>query len=177
MSRFSSILFFILLITSSCTSETKTISQAEKGITPFDNRFKKMFESAGDPKFVNDIKKREPLVANIVAGFSAALGVKRFMYFMGDSNKPVDKVYLTGATWPSEVNDFRLQNEDTKFDYNSSDIHNINEVALKNNYEIVTTEKDFMKINKFKNFKVKFTKVDLYINKYSNFKKFLLNHL
>ena len=63
------------------------------------------------------------------------------------------------------------------FDYNSSDIHKINKVALKNNYEIVTTEKDFMKINKFKNFKVKFTKVDLYINKYSNFKKFLLNHL
>ena len=63
------------------------------------------------------------------------------------------------------------------FDYNSSDIHRINKVALKNNYEIVTTEKDFMKINKFKNFKVKFTKVDLYINKYSNFKKFLLNNL
>ena len=103
-------------------SEKTTISQAEKGIKPFDNRFKKMFESAGDPKFVNDIKKREPLVANIVAGFSAALGVKRFMYFMGDSNKPVDKVYLTGATWPSEVNDFRLRNEDTKFDYNSSDM-------------------------------------------------------
>ena len=103
-------------------SKTETISQAEKGITPFDNRFKKMFESAGDPKFVNDIKKREPLVANIVAGFSAALGIKRFMYFMGDSNKPVPKVYLTGATWPQEVNDFRLQNEDTKFDYNSSDM-------------------------------------------------------
>ena len=103
-------------------SEKTTISQAEKGIKPFDNRFKKMFESAGDPKFVNDIKKREPLVANIVAGFSAALGVKRFMYFMGDSNKPVEKVYLTGATWPSEVNDFRLRNEDTKFDYNSSDM-------------------------------------------------------
>ena len=103
-------------------SEKTTISQAQRGIKPFDNRFKKMFESAGDPKFVNDIKKREPLVANIVAGFSAALGVKRFMYFMGDSNKPVDKVYLTGATWPSEVNDFRLRNEDTKFDYNSSDM-------------------------------------------------------
>ena len=103
-------------------SKNTTISQAEKGITPFDNRFKKMFESAGDPKFVNDIKKREPLVANIVAGFSAALGVKRFMFFMGDSNKPVGKVYLTGATWPAAVDDFRLRNEDTKFDYNSSDM-------------------------------------------------------
>ena len=103
-------------------SDKKTIRKANKGIQPFDKRFEKMFESAGDKKIVNDIKKREPLVANIVAGFSAALGVKRFMYFMGDSNKPVEKVYLTGATWPSEVNDFRLRNEDTKFDYNSSDM-------------------------------------------------------
>ena len=63
------------------------------------------------------------------------------------------------------------------FDYNSSDIYKINKIALKNNYKIITTEKDFMKINKFKNFKVKFTKVDLHINKYSDFKKFLLHHL
>lgn len=103
-------------------SDKKTISKANKGIQPFDKRFEKMFESAGDKKIVNDIKKREPLVANIVAGFSAALGVKRFMYFMGDSNKPVSKVYLTGATWPGEVDKFRLRNEDTKFDYNSSDM-------------------------------------------------------
>ena len=103
-------------------SDKKTISKANKGIQPFDKRFEKMFESAGDKKVVNDIKKREPLVANIVAGFSAALGVKRFMYFMGDSNKPVSKVYLTGATWPGEVDKFRLRNEDTKFDYNSSDM-------------------------------------------------------
>lgn len=103
-------------------SDKTTISKANQGIKPFDNRFKKMFESAGDSKFINDIKKREPLIANIVAGFSAALGVKRFMYFMGDSNKPVSKVYLTGATWPGEVDKFRLRNEDTKFDYNSSDM-------------------------------------------------------
>lgn len=103
-------------------SDKITISQAKRGIEPFDNRFEKMFESAGDRKFVNDIKKREPLVANIVAGFSAALGIKRFMYFMGDSNRPVSKVYLTGATWPSAVDKFRLRNEDTKFDYNSSDM-------------------------------------------------------
>ena len=103
-------------------SDKITISQAKRGIQPFDNRFEKMFENAGDRKFVNDIKKREPLVANIVAGFSAALGIKRFMFFMGDSNKPVSKVYLTGATWPSAVDKFRLRNEDTKFDYNSSDM-------------------------------------------------------
>jgi len=103
-------------------SNNTTISQAKAGIKPLDNKFIAMFNNAGDKKFVNDVKKREALVANIVAGFSAALGVKRFMYFMGDSNKPVDKVYLTGATWPSEVDGFRLKNENTGFDYNSSDM-------------------------------------------------------
>ena len=103
-------------------SDPATISKAKAGIKPLDNKFQQMFKNAGEKKFVNDIKKREPLVANIVAGFSAALGVKRFMFFMDDGNKPVDKVYLTGATWPPEVNDFRLQNENTGFDYNSSDM-------------------------------------------------------
>ena len=40
---------------------------------------------------------------------------------MGDNGK-VSKVYLTGATWPKEVSDFRLKNEDSGFDYNSSDM-------------------------------------------------------
>tara|TARA_E500000331_G_C17243615_1_gene708145 strand:- start:810 stop:2234 length:1425 start_codon:yes stop_codon:yes gene_type:complete len=95
---------------------------AKSGITPLDQKFVAMFSSAGDKKYLSDIKKREALVANIVAGFSAALGVKNFIKFMGDSIDIVKKVYLTGATWPSDVNDFRLQNEDTGFDYNSSDM-------------------------------------------------------
>jgi hypothetical protein len=95
---------------------------ARAGIKPLDNKFVAMFNSAGDKKFVNNKDKREKLVANIVAGFSAALGVKVFMRFMGDSGGIVEKVYLTGAQWPGEVNDFRLQNEKTGFDYNSSDM-------------------------------------------------------
>ena len=95
---------------------------AKAGIKPFDTRFERMFKNAGDAKFLNNKDKREKLVANIVAGFSAALGVKVFMRFMGDSGRPVDKVYLTGATWPGEVDDFRLRNEKTGFDYNSSDM-------------------------------------------------------
>ncbi len=95
---------------------------ARAGIKPLDNKFVAMFNSAGDKKFLNNKDKREKLVANIVAGFSAALGVKVFMRFMGDSGGIVEKVYLTGAQWPAEVNDFRLQNEKTGFDYNSSDM-------------------------------------------------------
>tara|TARA_X000000368_G_scaffold170937_1_gene134829 strand:- start:142 stop:1569 length:1428 start_codon:yes stop_codon:yes gene_type:complete len=103
-------------------ASTSGLSIAKKGITPLDSKFEQMFKNAGTEKFVADLKKREELVANIVAGFSAALGVKNFMKFMGDSVDIVNKVYLTGATWPSDVNDFRLRNEDTGFDYNSSDM-------------------------------------------------------
>ena len=34
----------------------------------------------------------------------------------------MQKVYLTGATWPADVKDFRLNKEPDGFDYNSSDL-------------------------------------------------------
>lgn len=86
-------------------------------VQPLDPRFKKMFSDA--PKAVD--KKRDDLVANIVAGFSAAIGVKNFIKKMGDNVDIVDNVYLTGAKWPSAVQKFQLKNESSGFDYNSSD--------------------------------------------------------
>ena len=94
-----------------------------------DTKFKKFFkddaakyEVAGNPGYSStDKDKRKQLVGSVVAGFSAAMGIQDFMKSMGDSGK-VSKVYLTGATWPKEVNDFRLKNEDSGFDYNSSDM-------------------------------------------------------
>ena len=94
-----------------------------------DKKFKKFFKEdavkykvAGDPSYSStDKDKRKQLVGAVVAGFSAAMGIQDFMKSMGDSGK-VSKVYLTGATWPKEVNDFRLKNEDSGFDYNSSDM-------------------------------------------------------
>jgi len=82
-----------------------------------ETKFEKMFTDQP-----TDGKKQEAYIANIVAGFSAAIGVKDFMKTMGDGTDIVDDVYLTGSKWPDEVNDFRLQNEDTGFDYNSSDL-------------------------------------------------------
>ena len=96
---------------------------ANKGIEPLDDRFKKMFkECAKLNREATDLKKRTEMVANIVAGFSGAIGSKVFMKAMNTFVNTADKVYLTGATWPEEVNKFRMKDEDAKFDYNSSDL-------------------------------------------------------
>ncbi len=63
------------------------------------------------------------------------------------------------------------------YDYKISDLNKIKKIAKKNNLQIVTTEKDFTKINKFKNNQIKFTKVNLLINNRTSFKKFLGNNL
>ena len=68
-------------------------------------------------------KKTVDLISNVVAGFSAAIGVKKFIQKM--DSKPdfvAPALYMTGATWPKKVNKFRMVREADNFDYNSSDI-------------------------------------------------------
>ena len=91
---------------------------AVSNVKPLDNRFKQMFTTAPTLKD----KKRNDLVANIVAGFSAAIGIKKFIKMMGDNVDVLPAVYLTGAQWPQAVSDFRLKSEASGFDYNSSDM-------------------------------------------------------
>ena len=102
------------LISWAATEGLKAVSN----VKPLDNRFKQMFSTAPTLKD----KKRNDLVANIVAGFSAAIGVKQFIKKMGDNVDVLSAVYLTGAQWPQAVSDFRLKNEASGFDYNSSDM-------------------------------------------------------
>ena len=83
-----------------------------------DNKFKKFFKEdavkyqvAGNPAYSStDKDKRKQLIGSVVAGFSAAMGIRKFIKSMGDSGS-VQKVYLTGATWPTDVADFRLKNK------------------------------------------------------------------
>ena len=73
----------------------------------------------------NDDKKKADLIANVVAGFSAAIGVKNFVKGAGDFSGGEfisEKVFMTGSTWPREVEKFRLKRESDGFDYNSSDL-------------------------------------------------------
>ncbi len=89
-------------------------------IKPLDSKFKTMIKSAGEE--FKDKKKRTDLVANIVAGFSGAKGVREFMSKTGTNVKTATAVYMTGATWPSEVDKFRMKDKGKGFDYNSSDL-------------------------------------------------------
>ena len=91
-----------------------------KGINPLDARFKAMFKTAGTLK--RSDKKRSDMVANIVAGFSGALGSKAFMAAMNTKVDKATAVYMTGATWPSNVEIFRMRDQSSGFDYNSSDL-------------------------------------------------------
>ena len=91
-----------------------------KGINPLDARFKAMFKTAGTLK--RSDKKRSDMVANIVAGFSGALGSKAFMAAMNTKVDKATAVYMTGATWPSGVDIFRMKDQSSGFDYNSSDL-------------------------------------------------------
>ena len=78
-----------------------------KKITPLDAKFKAMFKKAGTLKRSDD--KRKDMVANIVAGFSGALGSKAFMAAMNCKVDVATAVYMTGATWPSNVDIFRMR--------------------------------------------------------------------
>jgi len=63
------------------------------------------------------------------------------------------------------------------YNYKPEDVKRIKKIALLRKLQIVTTEKDFTKLQKFKNFKVLVAKVDLKIYKLQSFRKFLINNL
>ena len=63
------------------------------------------------------------------------------------------------------------------YSYKTSDINKISKIAYENNLKIVTTEKDYMKIKKFKNIKTKVAIIDLQIDHISNFRKYLFSNL
>ena len=98
-------------------------SDGEKKSQEIDNldaKFKAMFKAAGTLK--RGDKKRSDMVANIVAGFSGALGSKAFMEAMNTKVDIATAVYMTGAKWPASVDIFRMKDKSSGFDYNSSDL-------------------------------------------------------
>ena len=63
------------------------------------------------------------------------------------------------------------------YNYSDMDILNIKKLAKKENLNIITTEKDYLRLNKKNRKKIKFLKTDLNIKNLKNFTKFLMKRL
>ena len=140
-----------------------------------------------DAVFINGKKNRD--LENNIKKYNKKIKIFKGNYILKnkrDFNLNSKYLAFCGIGTPENFFDFLKVNKikvkkkmvfPDHFDYKSSDIYEINQIAIKNNLKIITTEKDFMKINKFKNFNVKFTDVDLNVDKFFEFKKFLLSYL
>ena len=63
------------------------------------------------------------------------------------------------------------------YDFSDSDISDIKILAKKKNLNIITTEKDYLRLSKKNRKNIKFLKIDLNIKNVKNFSKFLLERL
>jgi len=63
------------------------------------------------------------------------------------------------------------------YNYNKSDVDKIIKIASDNNLKIITSEKDYTKIKKFKKSNINKTVIDLQINESKKFKNYLINYL
>ncbi len=98
---------------------------------------------------------------------------KKYLIFSGIGNPENFKKIL-------KKNKFNIAKEiifPDHYNYKFSDIIKIMRIADNNHLKIVTTEKDYVKIKRFKKLKTKIADIDLQVDKYSNFKKFLLSNL
>tara|TARA_B100000029_G_scaffold332966_1_gene325130 strand:- start:1524 stop:2309 length:786 start_codon:yes stop_codon:yes gene_type:complete len=140
-----------------------------------------------DIVFING--KKNPNLIKKIRKFNNKIKIYNGKYFLKNKKEfNLKAKYLAFCGIGTPENFFNLLQENKikiskklifpdHFNYKTSDINKIRKLATKHSLKIVTTEKDFMKINKFRNFKVKFTDVDLSIQNNSNFKKFLLKSL
>ena len=63
------------------------------------------------------------------------------------------------------------------YNFSDSDILDIKILAKKKNLNIITTEKDYLRLNKKNRKNIKFLKTDLNIKNIKNFSKFLMERL
>ena len=63
------------------------------------------------------------------------------------------------------------------YNFSDSDISDIKMLAKKKNLKIITTEKDYLRLNKKNRKNIKFLKIDLNVKNIKNFSKFLLKRL
>ena len=63
------------------------------------------------------------------------------------------------------------------YNFSKSDIVNLKKIAKRKKLNIITSEKDYLRLNKKNKKNIKFLKIDLKINNMKNFSKFLIKKL
>ena len=137
--------------------------------------------------FINGDKKR--YLINLIKNSNNKIKIFNGKYFLKNkkdfSNK---KRYFAFCGIGTPENFFKLLKEyniklkdklifPDHYDYKLADVNRIKKLAKDINCQLITTEKDYMKIKKFKNFKTKFAKIDLKIYDQAKFINFLKKNL
>ncbi len=137
--------------------------------------------------FINGDKKR--YLINLIKNSNNKIKIFNGKYFLKNkkdfSNK---KRYFAFCGIGTPENFFKLLKENNiklkdklifpdHYDYKLSDVNRIKKLAKDINCQLITTEKDYMKIKKFKNFKTKFAKIELKIYDQAKFINFLKKNL
>ena len=137
--------------------------------------------------FINGKKNRG--LIKLIKGYNSKIKIFEGKYILKnrkDFNKSKNYIAFCGIGTPD--NFFNLLKENKinvkeqiiypdHYNYRISDIYKLENLAFEKNCQLITTEKDIMKLKKFKKFKVKFTKVDFEIENEFNLIKFLKNNL
>ncbi len=98
---------------------------------------------------------------------------KNFLFFCGLGNP---------SEFEKTLNKYKFKIKDKfiypdHYDFSDTDISDIKKLANKKNLNIITTEKDYLRLNKKNRKNIKFLKIDLNIKNTKNFSKFLMGKL
>ena len=140
-----------------------------------------------DAVFING--KKNKYLINLIKKYNHKIKIFEGKYILKNRKEfKLNKNYIAFCGIGTPDNFFNLLGENRinvqkkiifpdHYDYKISDMYKLKKLALDKNCQLVTTEKDIMKIKKFKKFKVKYTEVDLKIDNELHLKKFLKNNL
>tara|TARA_Y100000590_G_C15612472_1_gene974399 strand:- start:222 stop:1001 length:780 start_codon:yes stop_codon:yes gene_type:complete len=140
-----------------------------------------------DAVFING--KKNKYLINLIKKYNHKIKIFEGKYILKNRKSfKLNKHYIAFCGIGTPDNFFNLLGENRinvqkkiifpdHYDYKISDMYKLKKLALDKNCQLVTTEKDIMKIKKFKKFKVKYTEVDLKIDNELHLKKFLKNNL
>ena len=140
-----------------------------------------------DAVFING--KKNKYLINLIKKYNHRIKIFEGKYILKNRKEfKLNKNYIAFCGIGTPDNFFNLLGENKiniqkqiifpdHYDYKISDMNELKKLAIEKNCQLVTTEKDFMKIKKFKKFKIKYTEVDLKIDNELHLIKFLKNNL